>query len=68
MKTLTRKIKEILFGDAEKIDGGTPLQANLSWPISNGRIKYYYWEGNKGLIVTLLERIEKLEEKTSKLK
>ena len=61
MKFLSTKLKEILLGSADEIDGGTPLRSQISSPMLDGTRKYYYWEGNKGLLVSLLERIEKLE-------
>ena len=59
---LSKKIAQILFGSYSKLEGGTPIRATLENPQIDGTAKFYRWEGNKGLIVTMLERIEKLEE------
>lgn len=58
---LSTKLKEILFGGIDKIEGGTPSRAQLTFPKLDGSRKDIYWEGNKGLIITMWEKIEKLE-------
>lgn len=61
MKTLSKKIQEVLFGSCSVIEGGTPLRSKLSIPKLDGSWNYVYWEGNKGLIIYLIEKIDKLE-------
>lgn len=61
-------MKELLFGGVGTIEGGTPLRAELSTPKLEGYRKTFYWEGNKGLIVHMLEKIEELEKEVSELK
>ena len=68
MKLLSTKLKEILFGSVGACEGGTPLRAELSYPLLDGTRKYIYWEGNSGLIVTMWKKIEKLEKELEELK
>ncbi len=68
MKTQSKKLLEVLFGGCKRLEGGTPLRNHLGSPKLDGSTKDYYWEGEKGLIVTMLDRIEELEKEVNKLK
>jgi hypothetical protein len=66
-KTKSKKIQDLLFGNSS-IEGGLPVVATMSFPYPNSIIrKSISWEGNRGLIYHLIERIEKLEDKVTKL-
>lgn len=70
IKLLSKKLLELLFGNCQSVVGGTPLVADITYPyIENGeeRYKHIKWDGNKGLIVTSFEKIEKLEKEIEKL-
>ena len=62
-----KKMRELLFGSADQLTGGLPLRARINIPRKDGSNKTYYWEGNKGLLPTLLERVEELENKVKKI-
>ena len=68
MKTLSKKLAELLFGSRRKLDGRIPLRANLSIPKLDGGQKTVHWEGNRALIFYLYEKIEKLEQEVEELK
>jgi hypothetical protein len=63
----SKKVEHILLGKTDTLEGGTPLRKSLSYPLLNGLIKTIYWEGNKGLIITMYEKIEELEKKIIEL-
>ena len=66
-KTLSTKLKDILFGDIDVIEGGKTLRKDLSYPKLDGSKEYIYWEGNLGLIITMWQKIEKLEKRVAEL-
>ena len=68
MTTLSGKLKNILFGSCSIAGDGLPLRAYMKIPLINGEIKKMYWEGNLGIITTLWNKIDKLEEKILELK
>jgi len=68
MKTTSRKIKELLFGNCDDLVGGTPIRAEITYPNMDGYRNHIYWDGNKGLIVSLFERIEKIEKDLESIK
>lgn len=67
MNTLSKRLQKTLLGGIEYVIGGTPLRASLQIPLPNGCNKMIYWEGNKGLIIHLFEKIEKLEDEIEEL-
>lgn len=67
MKTRAKKIEEVLFGRCN-LEGGLHVRGNMSFPKIDGGQKEVYWRGNEGLIIHLIERIEKLEEIVAKQK
>lgn len=67
-KLLSKRTADILFGKYDKLEGGTPVMANLNFPVIGSFNKTINWEGNKGLIITLWEKIEKLEKEVGELK
>lgn len=66
MKLTSTKLKELLFGEIEELHGGTPLRGRIESPQLDGSTRYFYWPGNEGLIISMLKRIEKLEEQLEK--
>jgi len=68
MKLLSKKLLEALFGQVGRFEGGTPVRAQLEYPILDGSKKSVYWEGNLGLIITMRQKIEKLEKELEELK
>jgi hypothetical protein len=65
---LSKKLLQILFGKISKVEGGTPVRASLNYPELDGKEKKIYWEGNTGLIITMWEKIEKLESEIEEFK
>jgi hypothetical protein len=63
---LSKKIANTLFGKHDNLDGKNQVRESLTYPQLDGSFKTIYWEGNKGLIITLVERIEELEKKLIK--
>ena len=62
MKTLSKKLQDVLFGRSD-LEGGTPIVAGMSYPQLDGTRKNINWAGNEGLIIHLIKRIEALEAK-----
>ena len=66
MKTLSKKLQDLLFGKSS-LEGGLPVVANMTCPQPNKSPKKIEWDGNKGLILYMIERIENLEKEVSEL-
>lgn len=62
MKTTGKKLAEILFGNCD-LEGGLPVRAGITFPQIDGSDKVFRWPGNEGLIITLIKKIEALEER-----
>ena len=67
MKRLSKKLQDVLFGKSN-IEAGLPVRATLNYPSLDGSTKTIYWEGNRGIIIPIYEKIEGLEKEVEELK
>ena len=66
--TRAKTIQNLLFGRIDKLDGKLALSKDITIPRAGEATETYEWEGNRGLIPTILEKISKLEDEIRYLK
>ena len=59
----SKKLERHLLGKNDGNYGGMGIRSYISYPQDDGSYKSFYFEGNKGIIVSLIEKMDKLEKR-----